>query len=254
MILIPGATCSGDEWNETVQHLSKNYECHVITLAGYAGTTPLPNGPYLETMKNQIEEYIRDRNLNNVILIGHSIGGMLSLWIASEMNDHLQKALIVDAMPFFAVVKDEHASDTFNENTAKAMLADMNKMNNDQLKFRQAMTARYMCSDSAHWDIITTWGIMSDKKTMAYTMNEMNTKDLRKTISNIKIPVLVLGAYSYIPQYPTYTRESVVKIYGDQYKACSKCTVHVAEGNTKHFVMYDNPKWYFKEMDAFFKP
>ena len=254
VLLIPGATCSGDEWNETVAHLSGSYECHVFTLAGYAGAPPLSKGPYLETIKNQVEQYMEDKKLNNVILIGHSIGGMLSLWIAADGNPHLQKAVIVDAMPFFAAAKDSNAVDTFDESKAIAMFDKLCKMSENQVKFQQMMTARFMCNDSTRWDAITSWGLQSDKKTMAYTMTEMNSKDLRKTISKIKIPVLVLAAYSKVPQYPQYTRESVIEMYTDQYKACDKCTVHVATDKTKHFVMYDAPEWYYKEMDSFLKP
>lgn len=30
VILIPGYSCSGDVWKETVQHLSGRYQCHVL--------------------------------------------------------------------------------------------------------------------------------------------------------------------------------------------------------------------------------
>ena len=86
---------------------------------------------------------------------------------------------------------------------------------------------------------------------MAYTMTEMLSKDLRKTINNIKVPVLVLAAYAKMPNYPAYTRETVTNTYTDQYKECGKCMVHVSEGNTRHFIMYDDPTWFFKEVDTF---
>ncbi len=251
VILIPGATCSGDEWNETVAHLAGKYECHVLTLAGYAGTPPLSKAPYLETMKNQIEQYMADQKLNNVILIGHSIGGVMALWIASDKDKHLQKAIIVDAMPFFAVVQDSTATGTFDESKVTKMLNKYNSMTDVQMKFSQMMMARYLCNDSTKWDSITAWGTRSDRKTMAYTITEMNSTDLRQTISNINIPVLVLAAYSKVRSSPKYTREIVIKTYTDQYKACTNCILQVAEDKTKHFVMYDNPEWYYKEMDSF---
>ena len=37
MILIPGLTCGGDVWKSTVEHFKDRYECHVLTLAGFAG-------------------------------------------------------------------------------------------------------------------------------------------------------------------------------------------------------------------------
>lgn len=251
MLLIPGATCSGDEWSQTVQHYSGQYQCHVFTLAGYAGTAPLPGGPYLETIKKQIEQYIVDQKLNNVILTGHSIGGYLALCIASEMKDHLQKAVVVDAMPFFALTMNPGAPDTFSESKAQAMLATYNQMDDKALKQSQIGMAKFLCRDSTRWDMIATWGQQSDRKTMAYTLTEMMSSDIRKKIAAIQVPVLVLAAYCKNEAYPGYTKESVAETYAEQYAACSTCRVHVADGNTKHFIMYDNPDWYFKELDTF---
>ena len=253
VLLIPGATCSGDEWNETVAHLGGKYQCHVLTIAGFSGVAPLAGAPYLSQIKDQIAQYIVDEKLDNVILGGHSIGGFFSLWIASEMKDHLQKVIVVDAMPFFAGANNPAAADTFSEAQAKSMFARYNAMDDKQLKTSQLMTAKFMCLDSTRWDMIATWGVKSDKKTMAYAITEMMSKDMRKLISKITVPVLVLAAYHKMPQYPQFTRESVVEVYKDQYKECTKCVVHTADDNTAHFIMYDNPQWFYKEMDTFLK-
>jgi len=253
VILIPGATCSGDEWNETVAHYSAKYQCHVLTLAGYAGTAPLPQGPYLETIKKQIQQYIADQKLNNVILIGHSIGGFLSLCIATEMKANLQKVIVVDAMPFFAGANNSNAPDKFTTEQAEKLLDHYNAMNYEQMKKSQLGTAKFLCRDSTHWDQIAEWGARSDKKTFAYTITEMFTNDMRKAISAIKVPILVLAAYCAMPEYPSYSRDMVTEMYKNQYAACTACDVHVAPDKAKHFIMYDNPEWYFSEIDNFMK-
>ena len=253
IIFIPGATCGGDEWDATIAHLAGKYQCHVLTLAGYAGVPGLPNGPYLERVRKQLIEYINDNHLEQVILVGHSIGGYLSLYLASEMKDHLAKIFVVDAMPFFAGAQNPNAPDTFSESQAQRMLAMYNGMDDNALKASQYNTAKFLCRDSTYWDKIATWGAKSDRRTMAYTMSEMLGGDIRKKIAAINIPVLVLGAFCKMPQYPGFTRESVVKTYSDQYKACSKCTVHVSEDKARHFIMFDAPEWYFAELDSFLK-
>ena len=37
IILIPGYSCSGEVWNETVDHLKDHYQLHTLTLAGFGG-------------------------------------------------------------------------------------------------------------------------------------------------------------------------------------------------------------------------
>jgi N-formylmaleamate deformylase len=207
----------------------------------------------LQTIKKQLEEYIIDQKLENVILVGHSIGGFLSLCIASEMKAHLQKIVVVDALPFYAAIFNPNAADTFNEKQAQNMFAMYSKMDDDAFRKNQMSAAKFLCRDSTKWDMIATWGAKSDRKTFAYTVTEMMGTDMRKKISDIQVPVLVLGAYCQSAEYPGYTRESVVKSFSEQYSACTTCSVKVSAGGTRHFIMYEDPEWYFAEIDNFLK-
>ncbi len=252
IIFIPGATCSGDKWNETLARYRGKYQCHVLTLAGYAGVAPLSKAPYLSEIKHQIEDYITSNRLENVIIVGHSIGGVIGMWMAAENIVKLGKVVIVDAMPFFAQAQNPAAADTFSEAMAKGMLERYNAMDDKTLLAQQKMTAKFMCLDSTKWELIANWGLMSDKKTMAYTMTEMLGMDLRKKIASIACPVLVLAAYNPVPEYPGFTKEMVSQTFREQYKNCSKCILHVADGGCKHFIMYDASKWFYSELDNFF--
>jgi N-formylmaleamate deformylase len=251
VLLIPGATCSAHEWDETIAHYKGRFQFHAFTLAGYAGVAPIAHGPYLDSFKTQIEQYIQDNHLNHVVLIGHSIGGFLSLWIGTDNLAAVDKIVSVDALPFFAAARNPAAKDGFNEEMAKAIFAQYNQMNDSAMFRSQMKVAEAMCNDSSHWKQIAAWGVQSDKKTMAYTMSEMLGHDLRASIKTIKVPVLVLAAYNAVPQFPGYTREIALKLYTDQYSACASCQVQMPEGGTKHFIMYDNPHWYFSELDKF---
>ena len=50
VILIPGLSSSGAVWEGTVEHLKDRYQCHVLTLAGFAGQPRIP-APFLETVR-----------------------------------------------------------------------------------------------------------------------------------------------------------------------------------------------------------
>ncbi|RYE21143.1 MAG: alpha/beta hydrolase [Sphingobacteriaceae bacterium] len=236
MLFIPGATCSGEEWKETVARYGKDHQCHVFTLAGYAGATPIDGQPYLDTYKKEIIRYIQDQKLEHIILVGHSIGGFLSLCIAAELKEHLQKVIVIDALPFYAGALNPNAKVGFNEVQAKTILATYNQMNNVQLKASQLTVARSLCADSTRWNRIAEWGTMSDRKTMAYTMCEMLGHDLRESIAAIQVPVLIMAAYAPSVQYPQYTKEYALATYQQQYKACKSCEVHISPP-AKHFIM-----------------
>ena len=81
MILIPGLTCGGDVWKTTVDHFKDRYECHVLTLAGFAGQ-PAIGAPMLETIRKDIGAYIREKKLDHPAIVGwaHAAGLRVTPW------------------------------------------------------------------------------------------------------------------------------------------------------------------------------
>src|SRR3954466_10523116 len=98
MILIPGMASSGETWDATVAHYQDRYQCHVLSLAGFVGKPPIA-APFLETVRKELVEYVRDKKLDHPVIVGHSLGGFLALGIASSNPDLTGKLVIVDALP-----------------------------------------------------------------------------------------------------------------------------------------------------------
>src|SRR5580765_3742730 len=81
MILIPGLSSSGDTWKTTVARYRDRYECHVLTLAGFAGVPPIDE-PVMTAVRAELATYIRERRLDHPIIVGHSLGGSLAMALA----------------------------------------------------------------------------------------------------------------------------------------------------------------------------
>jgi len=77
--------------------------------------------------------------------------------------------------------------------------------------------------------------------------NELLTHDLRGDIAKINSPVLVLGTWIAYKDFTT--REAVEASITKQYAAVKDCKVVMAE--TRHFIMLDDPQWFYKQVDAF---
>ena len=71
VILIPGMASSGTVWDGTVAHLKDHYQCHVLTLAGFAGQ-PRIEAPFLETVRNDLAAYIRANKLDQPVIVGRA--------------------------------------------------------------------------------------------------------------------------------------------------------------------------------------
>jgi len=193
MILIPGLTCPGNVWTETVERYKKDYTCHVISLPGFAGTPAIETAEYLKTMRDELIGYIKDNKLKKPVLVGHSLGGFLSLWISAAEPDLVGANFIVDALPYFPAIQNPAATVESMKPMATSMRDMMKNATPEQTKQSQQYFLSSMATAPDKLELISRWGVESHAPTVAQAMYEMQTIDLRKDVATIKVPVTVLG-------------------------------------------------------------
>lgn len=240
VLLFPGFGCTGEVWNETVAELSKNYECHVFTFAGFGNVPPI-EGPWLSTIKDQVIAYVKTKKLKKAILIGHSLGGTLSLWLASQETNLFKKAIIVDALPANAALMiPNYKGDIipYDNPQSKMMLA----MDANAFNAMNTQSVSYMCFNKEKQKTIAEWMKTADRKTYVYGYIDMLNLDLRKEIAKIKIPVVILAATN--PDINT-----VQNTYKSQYENLPSAKIYYAE-KAAHFVMYDQPEWFMEKVKS----
>jgi len=119
----------------------------------------------------------------------------------------------------------------------------------EQTKQSQQYFLSSMATAPDKLELISRWGVESHAPTVAQAMYEMQTIDLRKDVATIKVPVTVLGAWIAYKDYGV-THESTLKNFTDQYKNVKNINIQLTD-TAKHFIMYDDPKWFFDQMDKF---
>ena len=249
MILIPGLASSGRVWDSTVARYSGRYECHVLTLAGFAGQ-PAIDGPFLETVRNDLAKYIRDKKLDKPIVMGHSLGGFLTLWLASKEPDLVGPLIIVDSLPFMGAIMDPKATPETAKPMAEMMKKQIDGPPGEESDKAVAAQIHSMVTGDADFNTIMGWSKASDRNAVGEGMYELMTTDLRTDIASIKSPTLVLGTWIGYKAYTT--RETVEKNVRAQYAALPGAQIQIMD-TAKHFIMYDDPKGFFQAVDAFLK-
>ena len=248
MILIPGLASSGEVWADTVARYKANYQCHVLTLAGFAGQ-PAIKAPFLEKVRIDLAAYIREKKLKKPTIVGHSLGGFMALWLASVEPDLAGPLVIVDSLPFLGAINNPNATPETMKPQAEAMRKGVTATQTDEQRRKtQEMYLQSMISDPAKVALALEWGVNSDAETVGQAMYEMYTTDLRPSLARIKSPTLVVGTWIAYQQYTT--RAAVEKTFRDQFTNLPGYRFVMSETG-KHFVMYDDPKLLFSEMDAF---
>jgi N-formylmaleamate deformylase len=250
MLLIPGLTCPGAVWDETVAHYQKQYQCHVVSLAGFGGTAPLANREqFLQQVRDQLLAYVKTQKLNRPVVVGHSLGGFMGLWMSATQPDALGPLVIVDSLPFLAAVQNPALTVEQAKPMAEGMRQQMSRGAMPVAMARQ--TSASLMTDTARISQATRWSVASDPATVAQAYYDLMTTDLRQDIARVQQPTLVLGAWAAYKQYGS-TKESTKAIFEQQYAKLPQHQVVMSEAG-KHFLMWDDTQWFFAQTDAFLK-
>ncbi|PTL83953.1 alpha/beta fold hydrolase [Vitiosangium sp. GDMCC 1.1324] len=247
MLLIPGLSSSGEVWNETVAHYRDQYDCHVFTLAGFAGQPPVST-PFLPTMRRALADYIREQHLEKPILVGHSLGGVLALAVAEDAPELVGAIVIVDSLPFLPAAMDPSATPDSIRPQVEQMGTLMRMQSAAQRNQQTLMTLRSFISDEKNVQVAMRWSIDSDPETIIRAYADLSTTDLRPELSRITAPTLVLG--SWVALKGRVAREQVEAVYRGQYSRLSGARVTLSD-TARHFIMWDDPAGFLRETDAF---
>lgn len=238
VLLFPGFTCTGEVWSDIVAELSKTKECHIFTFAGF-GDVPAIEKPWLPKIKESVVTYISANKLDKPTLIGHSLGGTLALWMASE-NDNFGKIIVIDALPSTGALMMPNFNSEYMvyDNPYNTQLLNMDASSFENMAENMA---KGMTLNTTKRETIKNWMLQTDRKTYVYGYTDLLKLDLRDAVANIKTPVTILGAIE------PYGLETVKKIFHDQYIKLEEYTIKFAD-KSAHFIMFDQPEWLLNEI------
>jgi pimeloyl-ACP methyl ester carboxylesterase len=245
MILIPGLASSGETWDATVARYQDRYECHVLTLAGFAGI-PRIAAPMLDKVRDELAGYIRDKKLVKPIIVGHSLGGFLALSLASKYPDLPGKLIIVDSYPSIAAIYQPDITSA----QAKSQSAMTRQYMTSQPQNAEAARAmiEQMATAKADVDRIVSWGRASDYSAIVDAMVEMYGTDLREDIAAIHSPTLVLATWIGYKEYTDHAKTEAN--LHREYAKLEGVDIRITD-TSRHFIMYDEPQWFFTQIDGF---
>ncbi|RSK42187.1 alpha/beta fold hydrolase [Hymenobacter perfusus] len=250
VLLIPGLTCPGAVWDETVAHYQKQYQCHIISLTGFGGVpAQASTDNMLLNVRDQLLAYIKTQKLTKPVVIGHSLGGFMALWMSSTQPEVVGPLVIVDSLPFIGAIQNPAATVEQVRPMAENMRRQVAAGQPNAAQQRQMAVT--MVTDTARISQVTRWGVQSAPAAVAQAMYDMYTTDLRADLARIQQPVLVLGSWAAY-QSMGATKESTKAIFTRQYAQLPRHQVEMSEAG-RHFLMYDDTQWFFQLSDAFLK-
>jgi pimeloyl-ACP methyl ester carboxylesterase len=249
MILIPGLSAGGGTWDTTVDHFKDRYECHVLTVAGFAGVPRVP-APMLDRIVDDLAAYIREHHLDKPIVVGHSLGGFLALRLAIKYPDLPGRIVDVDGYANYLSLMGTPSTPEQAKATADMIRQNMGHMPKEAYEayVKTGMATRPMVSRDADFEVLVKWGLASDGTAVADALAEMFEADLRPDLAKITAPTLVLAAWQSYGQFTDHDKH--LKALHDQFDTLPGVRLELND-TARHFIMWDDPQWMFGLMDKF---
>ena len=100
LLIIHGLFGMSDNWQSLAKQFSVFFEVHLIDLPNHGRSYHTDDFSYAH-MSEDIKAYIKDNNLQDTSIIGHSLGGKLAMQLAVSEPQLISKLIIVDISPRF---------------------------------------------------------------------------------------------------------------------------------------------------------
>jgi esterase len=99
LIILHGLFGQSDNWNTHAKLFAEqNFEAYTVDMRNH-GLSPHSDNFSYQLMSDDVVELITDNNLNNVILLGHSMGGKVAMQFAIAHPQLLNKLIVADMAP-----------------------------------------------------------------------------------------------------------------------------------------------------------
>jgi pimeloyl-[acyl-carrier protein] methyl ester esterase len=246
LVFIPGLASSRETWKATAERLKGRYRLHLIQIAGFAGEPARANasGPVLVPTAEAIDRYLVAQHLTPATLIGHSLGGTITLYLVEHHPADIKKAMLVDTLPFTGMLTGGPQA-TVAGVTPMAEKARANPMPMTPQQSKRMTTI--MATSQANKDIIAGWSKASDPSTVANAFADDLELDMRPGLAAITTPItLVYPDYAPVGFPPGSVAANRQAAY-----AADKTMIFVPISNALHFAMWDQPAQFNAALDRF---
>lgn len=98
LVFLHGWLCSSDDFFFQLEYFKKKYS---ILIPDYSDLFindkfPFDCKDYLSWIVSQIKNILNEKNINDIVLVGHSAGGTIGLLLAAQLHERVRTLVIID--------------------------------------------------------------------------------------------------------------------------------------------------------------
>ena len=237
VVLIHGFASTSEVWMDLVAQQETSFRFHIVDIKGFAGKEASSSQPerFLDAIRDEVLRYISAEELDKPVLVGHSMGGLLSLMIGSTEPGRIKKIIVVDALPFYSLLFNPQATSEEVTPFALNMETQLINMSEEQFAMQSKNSASILTKDPDKVDVLINWSTSSDRNVYAQVIREVMTYDARNTLVDITCPVVILYAFDEAMPIP---KEQLETLYQTAYSNLEHVALIRVE-DSYHFIMWD---------------
>ena len=227
LVFVHGWSCSKEFWKEQVAHFARKHKVVTIDLAGHGRSDQSRRDYTVESFGKDVASVVKKLNLDQAILIGHSMGGAVIVEAAGQIPDRV--ICLVGADTFHDIEKGYQSAEI--EKIAIRLEADF--VNQAQTFVRQ-MFPSAADPELAEW--VTGKMSSADPQVAINAFRNLGNYDLKSAAQKMEIPICSISA----DLWPTNLDAN--KKYAGNFK------LKLMPG-IGHFVMLEDPQKFNKLLE-----
>lgn len=98
LVLVHGSGSIWQDWSTVIEHFSGSNHLFAVDLRGFGGSDRISGSYSISTFTNDIADFIKDVVPTPPILVGHSLGALITIDLSSRYPD-LVKAVVLEDPP-----------------------------------------------------------------------------------------------------------------------------------------------------------
>ena len=254
VVLVPGLASPRAVWDGVAADLAKTHRVYLVQVNGFGGDAPGANlqPGLLDGIVADLSAALAQGHAAPVRFVGHSMGGLVGMMFAKAHPAQVERLMIVDALPDFAVLLAQGGAMP-SEARIESIAAKMRTAT--AARYGKPMTAEVVAAGVDSLALTEAARVQmrgwaaADARVAGQAIYEDMTTDLRPALSSIATPMTVVVPWSA----SSFGKDRTLAFYAKQYNGAPTVTfVPIAEAG--HFVMLDQPAAFRAELEAFLKP
>lgn len=226
-------------WKKNIESLKSNLRCVAIDLPGYGKSSKGNYDVSMDFFADVIAEFCRKKNIDKVILAGHSMGGQIAITTALKFPDLVTKLILIAPAGFETFNKGEKQwfRDVMTVDGVRLTTVEQIRVNYAYNFYNMPKDAEFMIDDRIHIRAAKDFNEYCYHITQG--VNAMVDHPVFEFLPNVKQPAICLfGSQDnlipnrYLHGGPT---EKVAKAGAEK---MSDCKVEMID-NAGHFIMFE---------------